>query len=409
MYAILRNKTAGLQDEAIRFAQQLVRTPSLTDQEGRVADLTERVMREMGYDKVLRDGSGNVVGVLLGREAGPNLLLCSHMDTVPAGDERDWTDSPWSGHIEGGRLYGLGAGDCKGGLAAQVFAGALLKRSLLPLRGNLVVAATVAEETGGSVGVRGLVERTLPEMDMKPTYAMLGEPTALGLYYGHDGWLDVEICVEGTNPFHVDDAAHAVFDDMMSWDQISRGDGEPESLAVGRPRFEELGDVHRGVIRLNRRVGESENVGGIVKQIKHNASRVAQSIVAVAVDVSVREQTHHLYTGRTTVVRQVTNAWATDPFHPVMARAQQALSAARCDPRPGKWRLGRLGMGTAGSLLVTELGVPTIGFGPGCEEVVHAPNEYVETDRIVQAIYGAAVIAHSLVGVPVCGWTSDEI
>ena len=99
MYTILRNKTAGLKQQAIRLAQQLVRTPSPTDEEGRVAELTEQAMCEMGYDRVFRDASGNVVGMLLGRDAGPNLLLCCHMDTMPAGDEQAWSDSPWSGRI----------------------------------------------------------------------------------------------------------------------------------------------------------------------------------------------------------------------------------------------------------------------------------------------------------------------
>ena len=170
-------------------------TPSPSFGEGAVADLVEAKMHEIGYDKVIRDDAGNVVGVLFGREAAPTPLLNCHMDTAIAGA----VDAPDVRPARDG-LPGPGPADCKGGLAAQVYAGALLKRSLLPLRGNLVVAATVAEENGASAGVRALLERRLPELSLQPAYAILGEPTDLGLYYGHDGWVEFDILVEGAEP-----------------------------------------------------------------------------------------------------------------------------------------------------------------------------------------------------------------
>ena len=130
---------------------------------------------------------------------------------------------------------------------------------------------------------------------------------------------------------------------------------------------------------------------------------------AVAVEVAVRQEEQQLYTGQTTIVRRVTNAWSTDPFHPLMERARQALAAAECEVRPGKWQLGRLGMGTAGSMLVNEFHLPTIGYGPGEETQAHAVDESVAVDRVIEAVYGTASIAHSLVGIPVFGWGSDEI
>ena len=182
MYSILKNKNEGLKQNTLAFAEELVRVPSVTLNEAKIAGLVEAKMREIGYDKVFRDEAGNVVGVMLGREAEPTVLLNSHLDTIAQAE----SNPP---RVENGRLYGMGAADCKGGLAAQVFTGALLRRSLLPLRGNLVVAATVAEENGRSTGVRVLMERTLPLLGMKPAFAILGEPTGLGLYYGHDGWM----------------------------------------------------------------------------------------------------------------------------------------------------------------------------------------------------------------------------
>ncbi len=66
-------------------------------------------------------------------------------------------------------------------------------------------------------------------------------------------------------------------------------------------------------------------------------------------------------------------------------------------------------MGTAGGVLVNQFHVPAIGYGPGSEDTCHVPNESVSVARVREAIYGTAAMAHSLVGVPVCGWTIDEI
>ena len=129
-------KNAGLKDKVVDFAQMLIRKPSPSLQEQEIAELVRQQMEVIGYDKIIQDDSGNIIGVMFGRESEPTLLLNCHMDTVSPAEHDQWSNEPLSGQIKDGRLYGCGASDCKGGLAAQVFAGALLKRSLLPLRGN---------------------------------------------------------------------------------------------------------------------------------------------------------------------------------------------------------------------------------------------------------------------------------
>ena len=409
MYELLRAKNQGLAESMIQFTQELVRIPSASLHEEQTAVRVEDEMRALGYDQVIRDEAGNVVGAIYGRRSEPTLLLNSHMDTAATSKEEGWKDSPWSGRVEDGRLHGIGAGDCKGGVAAQVYAGALLKRSLLPLWGNLVVAVTVAEEEGRSGGVRTLLDRTLPQMELSPTSAVLGEPTDLGLYYGHDGWTELDIRVEGANPFHVDDAACAVSKELYASFQPAPAGGQPQEGLVQGQRLDDENHRHRATIRLARRLRPAENLDLVMTQVRHSAALVAECVGAVAVNVAVRRENCTFYTGKKTVVQHVTNAWAIDPYDSLMQRARHALGAAGCDVRTGKWALGRIGMATAGSVLVSEYDIPTIGYGPGNEEVIHAANEYVETDKLVEAAYGTAAIAHSLVGIPVCGWTSDEI
>lgn len=408
MYDLLRGRNAGMKEGMIKFAQELVSTPSASLEEGRVAERVEREMRAGGYDKVCRDDAGNVIGVLFGRKGSDTILLNCHLDTVTPRDAGSWKTPPWSGRVANDRLYGVGAADCKGGLAAQVYAGLLLKRAMLPLRGNLVVAATVAEENGHSAGLRALMEQTLPELNLKPMFAVLGEPTNLGLYYGHNGWFELEIKVEANDQPTTANAATMIYDQFVAASSLHEGTDRPETVSVSKPCFAEMGDGARATIHVARRLASADDVDEVLGQVKQTAVLAAKSIGSVSVDVAIREETKQFYSGATTVVRHVTHAWETDPFNPMLVRARDALLAGGSEAAPGKWKLGRLGMATGGGLLVNDFKVPTIGYGPGSEELAHASDEYVEVSNITKAAYGTAVIAHSLIGVPVFGWTFDD-
>lgn len=115
MYSLLRAKANGLRNGAIDLAQQLIQTGSPSLDEGKVGDLVLEAMRSYGYGTVHRDTDGNVIGILPGRSDAPCVLLNCHMDTVPASSGgKDWSVAPLAGEIREGRLYGLGAADCKG-------------------------------------------------------------------------------------------------------------------------------------------------------------------------------------------------------------------------------------------------------------------------------------------------------
>ena len=116
-----------------------------------------------------------------------------------------------------------------------------------------------------------------------------------------------------------------------------------------------------------------------------------------------------MYTGVTTMVKHVTPAWTTDPYHRLFTKALEALRSAGREATPGKWKLDRLGMGTAGGVFVNEFGLPTLGYGPGGESEAHSTNEFVKIDHLIEAAFGTAVMAHGLIGAPVFGWSSEEI
>ena len=410
MYQLLSEKCEGLQPSIVEFARRLVATPSPSLEEERVADLVEKEMRGLLFDSVSRDEAGNVIAVHFGRKGAPTVLLNCHLDTVAAsepGPGAERIETP--GTVSDGWLHGPGAADCKAGLAAQVYAAALLKHSLLPLNGNLVVAATVAEENGLSVGIRHLLETSLPELGLHPDFAILGEPTGLNLYHGHDGWMEFDVEVDGTNPFRVEDVAREVFTHLDTASRTGRGESRAEMLSVYEPRFVTRGDGRTSVIRTACRMRGADQEEATLERVRQDVSLVAAQSGDVAVNVMVRQEHQQLYTGKTCVVRRLTHAWNVEPFSPLLVRARQALAAAASPARVGRWRLGRLGMGTAGSVLVREHNVPAVGYGPGEEDLAHTAGERVSLDRIGAAAFGTAAIVHKLIGVPVYGWTSDEI
>ena len=409
MYDLLRSRAAALTQPAIDLLVELIQTPSLSLQEHQVAGVVERTMRVFGFDRVVRDDYGNVLGLMLGHESGPTLLAISHLDTVAADFPDSWQRSPHSGTIDGDRVSGVGAADCKGGLAAQIFAAVALKRSLLPLRGNLVVAATVAEENGAALGVRALISETLPQLGLVPQYAILGEPTDLGVYYGHEGWTTLSILLEGRDAFQVEDAARAVHEGLELSGAGSAPNNGKENFSVMAPRLGSGGPRIHSEIRLTRRLLHGEQVGNVIAVTRECAGLRARAAGSVGVEVDLAQERQRLGTGQTRTVSKLTPAWSTDPFGPLMERSHHALRAAGCTVRPGQWVLDRLGMGTAGGVLVNELRIPTVGYGPGCEKAAHARDESVEIGKVTEAIYGTAAIAHGLVGIPVYGWSSDEI
>lgn len=122
----------------------------------------------------------------------PPLCFCAHLDTVPLGSEA-WRRNPFGAHLEEGRLYGRGASDMKGGLAAMVVAARRLAAAQ-PGRAGLVLALTAAEETGCE-GAFHLAAR--PQALAGAAAVLVGEPTANRPLLGHKGALWLRASFQG--------------------------------------------------------------------------------------------------------------------------------------------------------------------------------------------------------------------
>src|SRR3954471_24249933 len=155
---------ADLQQETTELLQRLVRfrTVNPPGAERECQEHLARLLRDAGFEVELlgrTEGRPNLVARLRGKADGPRLVLLSHVDTVLA-EAEDWQRDPWSGEVAGEELWGRGSQDMKSQTAAEVVAAVSLAREgWRPARGELMVIATVDEETGGAEGAMWLCEQ----------------------------------------------------------------------------------------------------------------------------------------------------------------------------------------------------------------------------------------------------------
>jgi len=152
--------------ELVQLTQDLIRIPSVRRQgiqggEEEVALFLAHLLEKMGLDVVVEEVepcSLNVIGVLEGQEGGPCLMFECHTDVVTEGDASEWKYGPYEGRLVGNRIYGRGACDTKGNLAAAVKAVQAIDQSDIPFRGKILLGILVDEE-GMMSGVKHFIRQ----------------------------------------------------------------------------------------------------------------------------------------------------------------------------------------------------------------------------------------------------------
>jgi acetylornithine deacetylase len=197
-------------DSTIRLLRDLVAidsvNPSLVPGARGEADVARRIAAELNaiglrvHITEVAPGRPNVVGVLDGRATGRTLMLCGHIDTVGVAG----MDKPFDPVERDGRLYGRGAQDMKGGVAAMIGAARVIAESGGLGNGRLVIAAVIDEEHA-SLGADALVT------GFRADAAVVTEPTDLDIAVAHKGfqWIDIETggrAAHGSRPLEGRDA-----------------------------------------------------------------------------------------------------------------------------------------------------------------------------------------------------------
>lgn len=175
---------AARQKEILEFTAQLIGAPSPTPpgDERQVAQVLVDQLRGLGLNDITiaarQPDRPNVICRIGGRDSrAPTLILNGHIDTKPVGDAADqWETDPFKAEVRDGRLYGLGATDMKGSVAAMVYAGAAIASTYPDLPGELLLVFSADEEGGSTYGGKYLAY----EYGIQADAAIVCEPTGIG-------------------------------------------------------------------------------------------------------------------------------------------------------------------------------------------------------------------------------------
>jgi putative selenium metabolism hydrolase len=368
----------------VAFTQALIRTPSISGDESAVVDVILREMRAVRFDGFWRDDYGSAVGVILGAEPGPTLLLCGHCDTVGIAAGVDWRHDPFGGEVEDGWIYGRGAADMKGALAAMIHAAGGVDRS--KLAGRVIVAATVMEENLEGAALQAIMD------GIRPDFVVIGEATGLNLNRGGRGRAEIHLETIG-RPAHSSNpevGRNAVLDMLPV---VAAAAALPvHSDPLLGPAICALTDIisdpypaysvipSRCRATYDRRLLPGETMEAVLAEFRQLA---AAGNPGTELRVRIAAGAHRTYTGQTLRGPKFLSAWTFPEDHPFVAAALRGLQLTGLEPSFGAYRFCTDAAYSAGTA-----GVPTIGFGPGREQDAHVVDEALSLDELVAAERG---------------------
>ena len=394
---ILQQLAAEARSPVADLCRRLVQTPSLPGQEGDLAALVQSEMERLDYDEVIIDEVGNVIGIIEGSGAGATVQFNTHLDHVDPGDPAAWPYPPYAATIANGAIWGRGASDTKGAMAAQIHAMAALKRAGLPHAGAIEVVTVVQEEVGG-LGTRHLARTR------RPDYAVIGEATSNRLALGHRGSTNIIARfigksvhaarpAEGVNPHF----SAAAFLGRLEEAPIGHDDLLGRStLAPTLYTTDQVSpNVTPGVIDLllNWRYVPGEEPEDLLGALRRLQTDTLQA--GCRGECFIPSQHLTTYTGYVDAESYSFPPLLTSENDPVATTAQAALEAIYGAPIPTIiWAFA-----TDGGHLA-QAGVPCIGFGPMEEALAHTIEDRVSIDMLEAGVAGYLALALALTRLP---------
>ncbi|MCI0523334.1 MAG: YgeY family selenium metabolism-linked hydrolase, partial [Bacteroidales bacterium] len=360
---------------------RLVRIKSLTAHERDVQMELKRQMEEAGFDQVFIDGMGNVIGRI--GNGKKILAIDGHMDTVDIGNTANWSFDPLGGEIKDGFVHGRGSVDQKGGPAAFVTAGRILKELRFDKDLTVWFVGSVMEEDCDGLCWKYIIE----EDKIVPDAVILTEPTNLNLYRGQRGRMEMQVHFHGRSshgsaPERGINAIYMASRVALEIEKLNERLSSDEFLGKGSITITEIisrspslcavSDYAR--LHVDRRLTTGETRETAVREIE-------ELIKGMNANVELPGYLEKAYTGLEYGMEKYYPTWKTPDDHLSVLTGVAAFNKLfGKEPLVDKWTFSTNGIMTCGIF-----GIPTIGFGPGNEVLAHAPDEKVPVSDLVAA------------------------
>ncbi len=381
------------EDEVIALCRKLVQARSYSGEEDLAAEELSLYFKEKDFDDVTVDTYGNIIGRIKGKYPGKKIVFDGHMDTVPVGNEADWSYPPFGAEIHDGRIYGRGTSDMKGAVAAMACAAAnFAEDNDREFAGEIYVAGVVHEECFEGIAARSI------SAAVKPDYVIIGEASGLNLKIGQRGRAEIKIETFGV-PAHSanpEKGINAVYKMSKVIDAVRTL--EPTSHPVLGKGILELTDIKSSpypgasvvpeycAATYDRRLLVGETKISVLKPIEELLDRLSLEDPELKVKVSYAVGKEKCYTGDFIEGERFFPGWLFDREEDFIISVYKELTDMGFKPLITQYNFC-----TNGSHYAGEAGIRTLGMGPSQENLAHTINEYIEIEqltRVTENYYG---------------------
>jgi putative selenium metabolism hydrolase len=384
-------KAEEYKDYTANNLSKLIKIKSLSGEEEGVAKALKQMMEEAGFDEARLDGLGNVIGKI--GNGKKIIAIDGHIDTVDLGNLDAWEFNPLGGEIKNGFVLGRGAADQTGGPVAAITAGKILKEIGFPDDVTLYVTGTVMEEDCDGLCWNYIVE----EEKIKPDCVIVTEPTNLNIYRGHRGRMEIEVSFfglssHGSAPERGKNAIYMASKAALEIEKLNeklavdsflgKGSVTVTEFVSSSPSLCAVSDFAK--IHLDRRLTWGEDKELALNQVK-------EIVKGMNAKVELLNYEKISFTGLKYGMEKYYPTWKIEENHKVITSGVKTFSELfNQKPKVDKWTFSTNGVTINGIHKI-----PVIGFGPGNEELAHAPNEKVPVEHLVKASAFYALFCHN--------------
>lgn len=377
-------------NKVIELCQDMLRINSYSGEEGKLVERLKKAFEEFGFDDCFVDKYGNVIGHIKGNKPGKKILFDGHMDTVVVEDRSKWTQDPFGGEIVDGKIYGRGASDMKGALAAMICSAAFYAEDTnRDFHGDIYVAGVVHEEC-----FEGVASREISK-NVKPDYVVIGEASQLNLKIGQRGRAEVVVETFG-KPAHSSNpevGINAVYK-MTKVIQKIMGIVPPHHEVLGNGILE-LTDIksfpYPGAsvvpeyckVTYDRRLLTGETKESVLEPIKAAIEELKKEDPQLDAKASYAVGKETCHTGEIIEGERFFPGWLYDKEDEFIEKVYSNLKGEGFNPEVSHYSFC-----TNGSHYAGEKGIMTIGFGPSLERLAHTIDEYIEVEQLLSAVKG---------------------